>query len=123
MAAELLRLEDQWAAGVVKRDRALFEALLAPAFVYTEDDRLISRASLIDDISTGSDTVSSARNEGLAVHQFDGTAVVTGWLTLVGRGPSGPFTRKYRFTDTWMRTKGRWQVVAAHDYLMPVTKK
>src|SRR5215208_4565064 len=40
-AAELIRLENQWAAGLVKRDRILFERLLAPRFVYTENDKLM----------------------------------------------------------------------------------
>ena len=34
-ATELVRLENQWTAGLVKRDRAIFEKLLAPRFVYT----------------------------------------------------------------------------------------
>src|SRR5437764_1329675 len=34
-AVELPRLENAWATGLVKRDRALFEKLLAPKFVYT----------------------------------------------------------------------------------------
>ena len=122
-AAQLLGLEDQWAAGVVKRDRALFERLLAPGFVYTEDDRLITREALIKDISTGADTVTSARNEGMAVHLFGETAVVTGWLTLAGRGPGGAFNRRFRFTDTWVRSRGRWQIVAAQDHLVPAHGK
>ena len=46
-AAELIRLENQWTTGLVKRDRALFEKLLAPKFVYTENDKLMSRAEVL----------------------------------------------------------------------------
>ena len=38
---ELLRLEDDWAAGLVKRDGALFHRLLAKGFIYTENDNMM----------------------------------------------------------------------------------
>src|SRR5204863_3762689 len=45
------------------------------------------------------------------------TAVVTGWLVVGGRGPGGEFRRRYRFTDTWVKRGGLWQIVAAQDYI------
>lgn len=121
---ELVRLEDSWASAVVKRDGATFERLLAPGFVYTENDKLTTRGDVIRSVSVGSDTVAAAHNEGMVVHAFGPTtAVVTGWLVMRGRGPSGDFDRRYRFTDTWVRTAGRWRIVAAQDYLAPETGK
>jgi ketosteroid isomerase-like protein len=119
-ARQILRLEDSWAAGVVKRDSALFERMLAPGFVYSEDDRTMTRAAVLKDILTSTDTVREAHNEGMEVHRYGATtAVVTGWLILRGRGASGPFDRRYRFTDTWVRSETAWRIVAAHDYLVP----
>lgn len=113
-----LALEEQWAAAVVRRDRALFERLLAPGFVYTADAELQTRERMIEGVASGLDTVTSARNDGMVLHRFgDVTAVVTGWLTLVGHGRTGRFARHYRFTDTWVRTGPRWQIVAAQGYL------
>jgi len=115
---ELLQLEDSWAAGLVKRDGALFRRLLAPGFVYTEDDKLMTRDALLRDITSGADTVTAARNEEMQVHRFgESTAVVTGWLIVTGRAKSGAFTRRFRFTDTWVKLSGAWQIVAAQDYL------
>ena len=116
---ELLRLEDEWGRALVKRDGKAFAALLAPEFVYSEDDRVIERDALIKDVVSGTDTVTSARNEDMRVIERRNVAVVLGWLTVRGRGAKGPFTRKYRFTDTWVRANGRWKVLAAHDYLVP----
>jgi hypothetical protein len=118
--AELTRLENQWASGLVRRDRALFERLLAPRFVYTENDKLSRRADVLHDVAEGSDTTTAAHNEGMEVHQFGPTtAVVTGWLIVRGRGRGGPFLHRYRFTDTWVKGSAGWQIVAAQDYLMP----
>ena len=113
----LIQLEDGWASAVVRRDSATFERLLDPGFVYTENDRLESRADVLHDVIHGSDTVRAAHNEDMVVHCFATTAVVTGWLVLEGRGGSGTFVRRYRFTDTWMKRNGRWRIVAAEDYL------
>lgn len=119
-AAELTRLENQWASGLVKRDRALFERLLAPHFIYTENDKLSRRADVLHNVAEGTDTTTAAHNEGMEVHQFGPTtAVVTGWLIVRGRGHGGPFLHRYRFTDTWVKGNAGWQIVAAQDYLMP----
>lgn len=119
-SVELIRLENQWTTGLVKRDGALFEKLLAPKFVYTENDKLMSRADVLHDVTAGTDTVTAARNEGMEVHEFGAvTAVVTGWLVVEGHGKGGAFTHRYRFTDTWVKRKAGWQIVAAQDYLVP----
>lgn len=119
-AVELIRLENQWAAGLVKRDRALFDKLLAKRFIYTENDKLMQREDVLNDVSQGSDTVTAAHNEGMQVHEFGAvTAVVTGWLVVEGRSKGQPFTHRYRFTDTWVKRKEGWQIVAAQDYLAP----
>ena len=119
-SVELIRLENQWTTGLVKRDRALFDRLLAPKFVYTEDDKLMRREEVLHEVSAGSDTVTAAHNEGMEVHEFGAvTAVVTGVLVVEGRGKGGTFTHRYRFTDTWVKRKAGWQIVAAQDYLIP----
>ena len=119
-AAELIRLENGWTTGLVRRDRALFEKLLAPKFVYTENDQFISRADVIKSVAEGSDRVTSAHNEGMVVHEFaPNVAAVTGWLIVNGTGTSGKFAHRYRFTDTWVKGDQGWQIVAAQDYLMP----
>jgi len=117
-ARALLQLEDDWAGALIRRDATVFRRLLADGFIYTEDDRMVGRDALLRDIVAGPDTVEAAHNEAMQVHPFGSTAIVTGWLIARGRGASGPFDRRYRFTDTWVRRGGRWQIVAAHDYLV-----
>lgn len=117
---ELKRLEDQWATALVRRDRAFFDKYLAPKFVYTEDEKLMRREQVLHDLTSGPDSVTASHNEGMEVHQFGGTtAVVTGWLIVEGRSQSSPFKHRYRFTDTWVKRKAGWQIVAAQDYLVP----
>jgi ketosteroid isomerase-like protein len=118
-SATLVNLEDDWARALVRRDTAVFQRLLAPGFVYSENDQIMSRADVLDGIVSGPDTVTAAANEDMRIHRFGTTALVTGWLVVRGRGTHGAFERRYRFTDTWVKRNGRWQIVGAHDYLAP----
>lgn len=115
----IAELEDAWVQAVIKRDAAAFDRLLAPTFVYTEDDRVYSRAELIREMTAGMDTVKSGRNEDLTVRVYGNTAIATGGLILAGRGAKGAFERRYRYTDTWQKSGNTWRVIAAHDYLKP----
>lgn len=114
------KLENAWASALVRRDRAVFERMLAPKFIYTEDSTTVDRATLLRGIFT--DVVTEAHNDSMEVHAFGNTAVVTGWLVVKGTAKDGPFDRRYRFTDVWMPRSGSWQIVAAHDYLVPAKK-
>src|SRR3954447_14727815 len=112
-----IRLEDMWTTALMRRDARTFDRLLAPNFVYTENATIMSRGDVIKSVN-GSDRVESARNEGMRIHDFDDVQVITGVLHLKGRGRQGTFDRRYQFTDTWQRRNGRWQIIAAHDYLI-----
>ena len=112
-----IQLEDQWTTALVQRDARTFDRLLAPGFVYTEDASVMDRNDVIRSVS-GSDRVASARNEGMKVHDFGEVQVITGVLHLRGRGKQGSFDKRYQFTDTWQRRSGRWQIIAAQDYLI-----
>src|SRR3982751_2119588 len=107
-ARALVALEDGWARGVVRRDTAMFRQLLDPRFVYTEDSTVMNAEQVIASIRDG-DRVDRATNSGMIIHEHGSTAVVTGILRLEGRTKSGPFDRRYRFTDTWQRQGATWR--------------
>lgn len=113
-----IQLEDQWTTALVKRDTRTFDRLLAPNFVYTENATVMNRGDVIKSV-TGPDKVEWARNEGMKVHDFGDVQVITGVLHLKGKGTKAAFDRRYQFTDTWQRRNGRWQIIAAQDYLIP----
>ncbi len=112
-----IKLEDQWTTALVRRDTRTFDRLLAPGFVYTENASVMNRDDVIKSV-TGSDRVEWARNEGMRLHDFGDVQVITGVLHLRGKGKQGSFDRRYQFTDTWQRRNGRWQIIAAQDYLI-----
>ena len=115
----LYRLEDDFARAVVRRDSKALEKLVAPRWVYSDESGVMDRAAGIKAFTSGTDTVKQATNETMRAIVYSNAAVVIGVLRLKGRGPQGPFDRRYRFTDSWVLLDGRWQCVAAQDYLMP----
>jgi len=112
----LTGLENECARAIIGRDTATLQRLLAPELVYTEDTTVMNRQELIHSIMA--DRVTSGRNEDMKVHAYGNTAVVTGIMHLKGNGKEGAFDRRYRFTDTWLRRNGQWQIIAAQDYLI-----
>jgi membrane dipeptidase len=116
-AKAVLDLENAWTTALVKGDQAAYRRLLADDFVYSEDFVTMDRAAVLQGLTAGGETFEAARNEEMQLHDYGEVAAVTGWLVVQGRGPSGPFTRRYRYTDTWKRYPGGWKLVIAHDTL------
>jgi predicted amidohydrolase YtcJ len=113
-----MQREEEWTRGLVARDPKAFDRLLAPGFVYTEDAGVMSRDDVIAS-ATSDDTTSWAGNEDMKAHDFGSTQIITGVLHVKGRNKTGPFDRRYAFTDTWQRRDGGWLLIGAQDYVIP----
>lgn len=118
-ARELFRLEDQWAAALIARDSGFFRRTLDPDYVYSDERGTFDKAQVIAEQVGDTDTVRYAANEDMRAHVHGDAAVITGILVVRGRGQSGPFQHRYRFTDTWFRQRGRWLMIASQDYDIP----
>jgi hypothetical protein len=119
----LTRLEQLWSNALMRRDRAAIERTLGPKFVYTLDDTMRYRSEYVAALLGPGDIITDARVDSVEVQAAGNIGVATGWRTIAGRGALGPFERRYRFTDTWMPRSGTWQLLAAHDYLVPPIRR
>ena len=115
----LFAVEDEWTRALVHRDGAIFDRLIAPDWVYSDERGIMGKREAIAEFTTGPDSVGAAGNEGIRAHVYGTTAVVTGILWTRGRNKGAPFAHRYRYTDTWMRIDGRWRCIASQDYDMP----
>lgn len=118
-SAIIVKLENDWANAMVAHDQSVFNNLLADDFIYTENEKMYSRAEVMQTLMADSVTVEKAYNEGMQVHFKEQVAIVTGWLFTSGKGADTAFNRKYRFTDIWFNKNNNWQLIAAQDYLLP----
>ena len=112
-------LENEWTRAMVRRDTAAFRQLTSTDLVYTEDNVVMTQDQLINVLATSPDTVTWAGNEDMKLYDHSPAAIVTGILVVKARSKGKPVTNRYRYTDSWLNRNGKWQVIAAQDYLIP----
>jgi ketosteroid isomerase-like protein len=120
LSSKILGLEKEWNTAYLRGDVAAMNSLLADDFIVTvEDGRTFSKSGYIAlngntevhvEISDMSDI--KVRMHGNAV------AVVIGIYHEKGTNKGKPYEYHDRFTDVWMNTGGKWQVIASH-YAIP----
>ena len=117
---ELSRLEDAWAAASAKKDGAAVERMLAPKFLSMSDDgRVMDRATLVQEMKNDKETYVSAINSGYKVQTFGDTAIIIGVFTAVVKAGAGTETRRWAWTDTWMKqANGQWLCIASQSTRM-----
>ncbi len=117
VAKELSRLEDVWAAAIPKKDGAAIGRLLSQQFLSMSDDgRVMDRDALIQEANADTETYVSASNSGYKVQVFGDTAIIVGTFTATVKTAAGTETRRWAWTDTWMKqTNGQWLCVASQS--------
>ena len=114
---ELSRLEDAWAAAVAKHDGAAVGRMVSPNFLsMSAEGRLLDKATLIQNTNNDKETYVSTSNGGYKVQTFGDTAIMVGVFTETVKTASGTETRRYAWTDTWMKqANGQWLCVASQS--------
>jgi ketosteroid isomerase-like protein len=118
----LLYMENDWNEAAKKKDVAWFERNFA--------DDATEVSSRTGAVMTTAEAIASVRADNTVYESLDlsepnvrvdgNTAVVTGVNRLRGRDEQGrPFDRRVRFTDTFIKRDGRWQVWASQATTIP----
>ena len=111
---ELIRLEREWAAAFVKLDAAAYERIEADDFILTDDAGGIeTKAEEVASLRDGGWKVQGLQLDDLKVRVYGDAAVVIGRLIQKAQRKGVDESYTGRFTDTWVRRGGRWQVVAS----------
>jgi ketosteroid isomerase-like protein len=116
----ILRLEDEGREATLKNDIEANDRLLADNWVnINPDGSVTTKGKLMELLKDSSFKIMSIDNDEVMVRVFGDAAVVTGRSTSK-RGGQGSevITRQVRFTRVYARSKGRWQVVSAHNTLI-----
>jgi len=114
---ELSRLEDVWATAIMKKDGAAVGRLLSPRFLSMSDDgRVLDQAMMIQDVNADKETYTSTGNTGYKVQVFGDTAIIVGVFAAVVKTAAGSETRRWAWTDTWMKqADGQWLCIASQS--------
>ena len=118
-AATVRALELKWTESYKQRSIDILSSLLAEEFVITvEDGNVYSKAGYISHTADSKVRVDVAEMSDLKVRVHGDTAVVTGAYHEKGVSEGKTYEYRDRLTDVWVKTGGKWQVVASH-YSVP----
>jgi ketosteroid isomerase-like protein len=113
--AELLALEARWDSAVVRKDVAVLERILDPAFVFIGADGAVSsREGILAGLQDPDLVIDPFETRDVLVRVYGGTAVLTGWYEQTGRYSGQAYRSRMRYTDVYVRDAGRWIAVSAH---------
>jgi len=116
---EVLRLEQTLDQAFLKKDRAMFEPMLAEDYVYIHSNgNMTNKAQEIAENMSADVKWTASKLDNLKVRIYGDVAVVTGIQTLTGSS-KGYVSGPRRFTDLWVRRGGRWQTIGGESTLVP----
>jgi ketosteroid isomerase-like protein len=121
-AAVLLYMENDWNEASKQHDAAWFERHYADdaTDIASRTGAIQSKAEAIAAMKTDKSVLESLELSETTVRVEGNTAVVTGVNRVKGRDEQGkPFDRRARFTDTFIKRDGRWQVWATQGTPIP----
>lgn len=116
--AAIRALEAKWADAYKQRQVGQLASLLAESYVITtEDGSTYGKVGFIS-FNSGPLRVDVSEFSDLKVHLHENVAIVTGSYHESGTSASKPYDYRDRVTDVWMKSGGKWQLIASH-YSLP----
>ena len=110
---ELIKLENESNDAWVKHDAEAYSRLLADEYLCIGPEGDMSTKAQ-DFAELMESTTTSAIADDFRVRVYGDAAVVTFRLTYKNQSKGKESTGQERFTDTWVKRDGRWQLVAVH---------
>jgi ketosteroid isomerase-like protein len=103
-----------------QRDLSALEQLLAPDFTLVGTDAEVQpRSQALAEVRAGEPRYEVFRNHDMTARVYGDAAVVQGITSLKGLAEGKPFAVDVRFTDTLIRSEGRWRIVVSHVTRIP----
>jgi ketosteroid isomerase-like protein len=124
-AGQLYYMELDWNLADMNNDVSWYERNFAYDYsgVSSRSGALSDKAAEIADARASKRKLTSAVLSDFDVRVSGNTAVVTGVNHVIGTdNDSKAFDQRFRFTDTFVRRDGRWQVWATQATLIPAKK-
>lgn len=115
----LLGLEQAWNHAEQEKNVKALGQLLADSLVYVDyDGSLMNKMQFLSSVGAEALHTDQITNESMTAQVYGDAAVVTGIYREKGSNKGKPFSRRGRFTDTWIKQGGTWQCVASQSTLI-----
>lgn len=122
---ELKRLEDEWLGSYLRGDKQIFDRIVADDFTGTDESAKVRDKAQERELvqAPPASVKTSLTNEDVRVRIYADTAIVTGRI-VINTHLAGQAVAHFesRFTDTFLKRQGRWQVAARHYSRLPVER-
>jgi ketosteroid isomerase-like protein len=115
-------LEQDWNNANLRRDTQWFEKNFASDYVSVSSTsgKVTGKAEDIAEAANDKGTVELTQTSNLQINVDGNRALVIGIYRTKGTDAKGvAYDRKSRFTDTWIRRDGRWQVWSTTGVIIP----
>jgi hypothetical protein len=117
--SKILALESAWNLAEEEKNTGALDQMLASTFVYTEYDGSFSdKTQFLKNIKSAPINSDQITNQDVAVTVYANSAIVTGIYKEKGMENGKQFTRRGRYTDTWINQNGVWLCVASQATLI-----
>ena len=111
---QIKKQEQNWAQATVKDGAAAVDQYEADDIITTDPSgRVTDKTQDKLDLSSGDFKIQSEELSDVRVRIYSNTAVASGTNIVKGTYTGQDINGKYRFTDTWVKRNGKWQVVAS----------
>lgn len=119
-SAKVRALEVKLMESYKQRQIELFASMLDDDFVITiEDGSTYGKTGYVSFTAKPSVQIEVAEMSDLKIRLHGSTAVLTGAYHERGQNKGEAYDYHDRFTDVWMKSNGKWRLVASH-YSVPV---
>ena len=116
---KILALENAWNQAEQNKDTKALDGLLASTLVYIDyDGSLMDKAKFMASVKVPSLHPEQIVNESMTAYMYGDSAVVTGIYREKGMRNGKPYSRRGRFTDTWVNQGGTWVCASSQSTLI-----
>jgi hypothetical protein len=112
---DIMRIEKEMLGAALKGATSPSERYLADSYIFTGPDGLsMGKAQSIEDLKSGNLKLQAASLDDTKVQVYGNTAIVTYASNDKGTYKGKDISGKTRWTDVFVKQKGRWIIVASH---------
>lgn len=111
----LMNIEQELLDSIVGKKLSAIEKYYSADYVFTTPEGVtIPRKDLFEAFKSGVLSVESSTNSEMKVYLYGNTAIITYTSMDKGKSNGTEINGKFRWTDTFVKMKGKWLIVATH---------
>ena len=113
--AEVRKLERAWLDAYEKKDVSAMTAIVSDDFTITfADGSIQTKPQIIESLKRPGGGTSKFTTENVQSRVYGDTVILIGLVISEWKQNGQPMSDRSRYTDTYVKRNGKWQVVASH---------